>query len=211
VNGRPGPPLGHEGAIEFLFNWGHGEALGGHRVAAVGHRVLHGGVKFTGPVLVTADVLGALKALIPLAPLHQPHNLRGIEAVSQHDPRLPQVACFDTSFHGTQPPVASAFALPRRYAEEGVRRYGFHGLSYEYIASALPGLDPRAAAGRTVVAHLGNGASMCALKGGRSVATTMSFTPLGGLPMGTRCGALDPAVRALPVKFCLKFCLTCLF
>jgi len=136
----------------------------------------------------------ALEALVPLAPLHQPHNLRGIEAVSRHDPQLPQVACFDTAFHGTQPPVARAFALPRRYAAEGVCRYGFHGLSYEYIASALPNIDARGAAGRTVVAHLGNGASMCALKGGRSVATTMSFTAADGLPMGTRCGTLDPGV-----------------
>ena len=193
-DGAAGPPLGHAGAIAFLFNWCHGGALGEQRIAAVGHRVLHGGVKFTGPVLVTPEVFEALKALIPLGPLHQPHNLRGIEAVSQHNPQLPQVACFDTSFHSTQPPVARAFALPRRYADEGVHRYGFHGLSYEYIASTLPGLDPRAAAGRTVVAHLGNGASLCALKGGRSVATTMSFTPLDGLPMGTRCGALDPGV-----------------
>jgi len=158
---------GHQGAIDFLFSWGRGGALSGHQVAAVGHRVVHGGLKFTGPVLVTAEVREALEALVPLAPLHQPHNLRGIEAVSRHDPRLPQVACFDTAFHGTQPPVARAFALPRRYAAEGVCRYGFHGLSYEYIAAALPNIDARGAAGRTVVAHLGNGASMCALKGGR--------------------------------------------
>ena len=185
---------GHQGAIDFLFSWGRGGALSGHQVAAVGHRVVHGGLRFTGPVLVTAEVREALEALVPLAPLHQPHNLRGIEAVSRHDPRLPQVACFDTAFHGTQPPVARAFALPRRYAAEGVCRYGFHGLSYEYIASALPNIDARGAAGRTVVAHLGNGASMCALKGGRSVATTMSFTAADGLPMGTRCGTLDPGV-----------------
>jgi acetate kinase len=189
-----GTRLGHQGAIDFLFNWGRGGILGEHRLAAVRHRVVHGGPKFTGPVVVTVEVLKALEALIPLAPLHQPHSLRGIEAVSRHDPRLPQVACFDTAFHTAQPPVAQAFALPRRYSEEGVRRYGFHGLSYEYIASALAAIDARAAAGRTVVAHLGNGASMCALRGGRSVATTMSFTALDGLPMGTRCGALDPGV-----------------
>jgi acetate kinase len=188
-----GTRLGHPGAIEFLFGWGRG-ALGGHRIAAVGHRVGHGGLRFTRPVLVNDAVLGELEALIPLAPLHQPHNLAAIEAVSKLAPQLPQVACFDTAFHRSQPPVAQAFALPRRYAEEGVRRYGFHGLSYEYIASALPGIDARAAAGRTVVAHLGNGASMCALKGGRSMATTMGFTALDGLPMGTRCGALDPGV-----------------
>jgi acetate kinase len=189
-----GTELGHQGAIDFLFDWGRGGALGGHGITAVGHRVVHGGLKFTGPVQVTAEVLAALKALVPLAPLHQPHNLAAIEAVARRAPQLPQVACFDTSCHRTQPAVAQEFALPRRYAEEGVRRYGFHGLSYEYVASALPGLDARAAAGRTVVAHLGNGASMCALKGGRSVANTMGFTALDGLPMGTRCGSLDPGV-----------------
>jgi acetate kinase len=189
-----GTNLGHQGAIEFLFTWGRGGALGGHQVAAVGHRVVHGGVNFLRPALITAEVLTALEALVPLAPLHQPHNLAAIKAVSRHAPQLPQVACFDTAFHRAQPSVAQAFALPRCYAEEGVRRYGFHGLSYEYIASALPDIDDRAAAGRTVVAHLGNGASMCALKGGQSVASTMGFTALDGLPMGTRCGALDPGV-----------------
>src|SRR5262249_20633622 len=189
-----GTHLGHQGAIDFLFGWGRGGILSGHRLAAVGHRVVHGGRDYTRPVLVTAEVRQALEALIPLAPLHQPYSLQGIDAVSRHDPGLPQVACFDTSFHRTQPAVAQAFALPRRFAEEGVIRYGFHGSSYEYIASVLPGLDPRAANGRTVVAHLGNGASMCAMKGGQSVATTMSFTAADGLPMGTRCGSLDPGV-----------------
>jgi acetate kinase len=189
-----GTNLGHPGAIEFLFTWGRGGALGEHQVAAVGHRVVHGGLKFLRPALVTAEVLADLEAFVLLAPLHQPHNLAAIQAVMNHAPHLPQVACFDTSFHRTQPGVAQAFALPRRYAEEGVRRYGFHGLSYEYIASALPEIDARAAAGRTVVAHLGNGASMCALSAGKSVASTMGFTALDGLPMGTRCGALDPGV-----------------
>jgi acetate kinase len=189
-----GTQLGHQGAIEFLFTWGRGGALDGHQVAAVGHRVVHGGLKFLRPALLTAEVLADLEALIPLAPLHQPHNLAAIRAVAAHAPHLPQVACFDTSFHRTQPAVAQAFALPRRYAEEGVRRYGFHGLSYEYIASVLPGIDARASAGRTVVAHLGNGASMCALSAGKSVAATMGFTALDGLPMGTRCGSLDPGV-----------------
>jgi acetate kinase len=189
-----GTRLGHDGAIEFLFTWGQGGVLRGHRIVAAGHRVVHGGVKFTQPVLIDSDVLAALDALVPLAPLHQPHNLDAIRAIVQRMPELPQVACFDTAFHCTQPPVAQAFALPRRYAEEGVLRYGFHGLSYEYIASVLPGIDPRASVGRTVVAHLGNGASMCAMKGGQSVATTMSFTAVDGLPMGTRCGALDPGV-----------------
>jgi acetate kinase len=189
-----GTSLGHAGAVEYLFTWGRGGTLGGHRIAAVGHRVGHGGARFTGPVRVTDEVLAALKELIPLAPLHQPHNLAAIKAVSQHAPRLPQAACFDTGFHRNQPPVAQAFALPRRYADEGIRRYGFHGLSYEYVASVLPDFDARAAAGRTVVAHLGNGASMCALKSGQSVATTMGFSAVDGLPMGTRCGSLDPGV-----------------
>jgi acetate kinase len=126
--------------------------------------------------------------------LHQPHNLAAIKAVAQMAPELPQVACFDTAFHRAQPPLAQAFGLPRRYTEEGVRRYGFHGLSYEYVASVLPTMDRRAAKGRSVIAHLGNGASMCAMRTGRSVATTMSFTALDGLAMGTRCGAMDPGV-----------------
>ena len=136
----------------------------------------------------------ALEALVPLAPLHQPHNLAAIKACIERAPQLPEVACFDTAFHRSQPAVAQAIALPRRYTEQGVIRYGFHGISYEYIASVLPSFDADAAAGRTVVAHLGNGASMCALKGGKSVATTMGFSALDGLPMGTRCGALDPGV-----------------
>jgi acetate kinase len=189
-----GTCLGHAGAIEHLFTWGRARGLGGHHIAAVGHRVGHGGAKFPGPVLITVSAVAALKELIPLAPLHQPHNLAAIEAVTRIAPQLPQVACFDTAFHRTQPAVAQAFALPRRYAEEGVRRYGFHGLSYEYIASVLPDVDARAAAGRTVVAHLGNGASMCALKAGRSVATSMGFSAVDGLPMGTRSGSLDPGV-----------------
>jgi acetate kinase len=189
-----GTNLGHDGAIEFLFAWGRGGALRGHRIVASGHRVVHGGLKFTRPVLIDPDVLATLEASVPLAPLHQPHSLAAIRAIVRRAPELPQVACFDTSFHRTQPAVAQAFGLPRRYAEEGVLRYGFHGLSYEYVASALPGLDARAAAGRTVVAHLGNGASMCALKDGQSVASTMGFTAVDGLPMGTRCGALDPGV-----------------
>jgi acetate kinase len=189
-----GTQLGHDGAIDFLFTWGRGGALTGHRIAAAGHRVVHGGLRFTRPVRIDPDVLTALDALVPLAPLHQPHNLAAMRAVARLAPGLPQVACFDTSFHRTQPAVAHTFALPRRCAEEGVIRYGFHGLSYEYIASTLPGLDTRAAAGRTVVAHLGNGASLCALRGGQSVATTMGFTAVDGLMMGTRCGALDPGV-----------------
>jgi acetate kinase len=197
-----GAGLGHADAIEFLFAWGRGcsrgnrarAPLGDHRMGAAGHRVVHGGTMFDRPVRIDDETLARLEALVPLAPLHQPHNLAAIKAVARHAPQLPQVACFDTSFHRTQPEVARTFALPRRYADEGVQRYGFHGLSYEYIASVLPGIDSRAATGRTVVLHLGNGASMCALQGGRSVATTMSFTAIDGLPMGTRCGSLDPGV-----------------
>jgi acetate kinase len=188
-----GLPPDHEHALGFVI-----ERLRAHlpdaRVVAVGHRVVHGGVKFAAPVRIDDTVLAELDKLVPLAPLHQPHNLAAMRAVIHRAPDLPQVACFDTSFHRTQPEGAQRFGLPRRFLDEGVRRYGFHGLSYEYIASVLPGTDPRAAAGRTVVAHLGNGASMSALFGGKSIATTMSFTPADGLVMGTRCGALDPAV-----------------
>ncbi|NTX40284.1 acetate/propionate family kinase [Myxococcus sp. CA033] len=196
----PGTQLGYEGALDHLFAWGRGGVLGGRHVTAVGHRVVHGGSHFFGPALIDAATLAALETLIPLAPLHQPHCVEAIKAVTGTAPSVAQVACFDTAFHRTQPPVAQAFALPRRHTEEGVRRYGFHGLSYEYIASTLPSVAPQAAAGRTVVAHLGNGASMCALLGGRSVATTMSLTPLDGLMMGTRCGAIDPGVLLYLMK-----------
>jgi acetate kinase len=189
-----GTRLGHDGAIEFLFSWGRTGVLGGHRLVAVGHRVVHGGTRFAGPILVDATVIGELEALAALAPLHQPHNVAALNAVARMSPALPQVACFDTAFHRTQPAVAQVFALPPRFADEGVRRYGFHGLSYEFVASVLPRLDARAARGRTVVLHLGNGASMCAMRGGQSVATTMSFTALDGLMMGTRCGSIDPGV-----------------
>jgi acetate kinase len=186
--------LDHAGAIAHLFEWGRGGVLGGQRVAAVGHRVVHGGTKFSAPARLDDAVLAQLEAFVPLAPLHQPHNLAAVRAVMKLAPNLPNVACFDTAFHRTQPAVAQAFALPRRYADEGVRRYGFHGLSYENVASALPALDARAARGRVVAAHLGNGASLCAMVGGKSVATTMGFTALDGLMMGTRCGAVDPGV-----------------
>jgi acetate kinase len=184
---------GHQGAAGFLLDW-LDEQLGGQRLLAAGHRVVHGGLEFSAPVRVDAAVLDALERLVPLAPLHQPHNLAAIRAVAARAPQLAQVACFDTAFHTAQAPLAQAFALPRRLTEAGVRRYGFHGLSYEYIAHMLPSVDARAAAGRTVVAHLGNGASMCALGAGKSVASTMGFTALDGLPMGTRCGAIDPGV-----------------
>jgi len=186
--------LGDKEAIEFLLDWGRSGMLGEHRIVAVGHRIVHGGIRFTEPVMIDPQILLELEALVPLAPLHQSHNVAAIKAVARHAPQLPQVACFDTAFHRSQPALAQAFALPRRYFEQGVLRYGFHGLSYEYISSRLSEFDPRAAVGRTVVAHLGNGASMCALFAGNSIATTMSFTPIDGLPMGTRCGTIDPGV-----------------
>jgi acetate kinase len=186
-------PPEHTGGLEFLFDWLQAYARDA-RLVAVGHRVVHGGSAYAAPVRVDEHVLAGLAALVPLAPLHQPHNLLPIRAIGERRPELPQVACFDTAFHHDAPPLAQAFALPPEITERGVRRYGFHGLSYEYIASVLPEYDTRAAAGRTVVLHLGNGASMCALKDGRSIATTMGFTAVDGLPMGTRCGSLDPGV-----------------
>lgn len=164
------------------------------QLVAVGHRVVHGGTAFHQPLRITHGVLGQLRGLIPLAPLHQPHNLAPVQVLLDRQPSLPQVACFDTAFHRTQPMRAEIFALPRSYYDEGIRRYGFHGLSYEHVARALEPLDPCAHAGRTIVAHLGNGVSLCALQGGRSMASTMGFTALDGCPMGTRTGSIDPGV-----------------
>lgn len=184
----------HEDALAALLSWLE-RRFPQHRLIAAGHRVVHGGADYKGPVRIDAEVVAKLTRLVPLAPLHQPHHLAAIAALSKLDPSLPQIACFDTSFHYTQPKVAATFALPRRLTDEGVRRYGFHGLSYEYIASVLPQtIGAPSAEGRVVVAHLGAGASMCAMRGRQSVATTMSFTALDGLPMGRRCGNLDPAV-----------------
>jgi acetate kinase len=188
-----GAPPRHAGALEFLFDWLRARA-GDATLFAVGHRVVHGGTEFAAPVRVDAAILDRLAAFVPLAPLHQPHNLLPIRVIAARQPDLPQVACFDTAFHRTAPPLAQAFALPASITDRGVRRYGFHGLSYEYIASVLARHDARAAAGKTVVLHLGNGASMCALAGGKSVASTMGFTAVEGLPMGTRSGSLDPGV-----------------
>jgi len=188
-----GTRLGHDGAIEHLTGFLRGHR-GDHRLIAIGHRVVHGGLNYAEPTLVNAEVLTNLEKLVPLAPLHQPHNLAPIRIVAERTPDMPQVACFDTAFHRAQPELAQAFALPPAITDRGVRRYGFHGLSYEYIASALPGIDAKAAAGRVIVAHLGNGASMCAIKAGKSMASTMGFTAVDGLPMGTRSGALDPGV-----------------
>ena len=188
-----GEPLGHDGGLAYLAGFLR-EQLGEHRLVAVGHRVVHGGSVYAAPVRLTAEIVGHLEQFIPLAPLHQPHNLKPIRMLLDNQPQLPQVACFDTAFHRNQPEVAQAFALPPAITDRGVLRYGFHGLSYEYIASVLPEVDPRAAAGRSIVLHLGNGASMCAVHGGRSVASTMGFTAVDGLPMGTRSGNLDPGV-----------------
>jgi acetate kinase len=179
--------------IESLIDWIE-QHFGRARVLAAGHRVVLGGPDDTRPVLIDEAVLDRLSALIPLAPVHQPRNLEPIEALARLQPKLPQVACFDTSFHRTMPETAQLYGLPRSLTEAGARRYGFHGISYEYIAGVLPQFDKRAAAGRTVVAHLGGGASMCALVAGRSVATTMGFSPLSGLLMGTRPGEIDPGL-----------------
>jgi acetate kinase len=188
-----GVRLGHEGAVAYLTEFLSAQREE-NRLIAVGHRVVHGGHEFSYPTRITPQVLAKLGKLIPLAPLHQPHNLLPIGLISQRRPELPQVACFDTAFHCTQNEVAQAFALPTSITDRGVRRYGFHGLSYEYIASVLPEFEPRAVSGRVIIAHLGNGASMCALRAGKSMATTMGFTAADGLPMGTRCGSIDPGV-----------------
>ncbi len=181
------------GALDALAKWLR-STYGGARVLGVGHRVVHGGARFTGPTLVTPQVFAELQKLIPLAPLHQPHNLAAIEAVSEQLPNVPQVACFDTSFHRGQSAVAELVPLPREIRSGGVQRYGFHGLSYEYIASVLPEVAPEIAHGRVIVAHLGSGASLCAMRDRRSIDSTLGFTALDGLCMGTRPGALDPGV-----------------
>ncbi|WP_197337309.1 acetate/propionate family kinase [Ralstonia solanacearum] len=188
-----GERLGHDNAIAFLFDWLRGHA-GEAKLLGVGHRVVHGGDKYSAPVRINAHVMEALDALVPLAPLHQPHNLAAIRSILSRNPHVPQIACFDTAFHHTQPAVATRFALPPEITNKGVRRYGFHGLSYEYIASVLPHYDERAAKGKTVVLHLGNGASMTAFDNCRSIASTMGFTAVEGLVMGTRSGSLDPGV-----------------
>jgi len=161
---------------------------------AVGHRVVHGGATYSKPVLIDDSVFAALEHFIPLAPLHQPHNLAVIHAVRESRPQIPQVACFDTAFHRSHPQLADLYAVPWEYYEAGVRRYGFHGLSYEYVAAALCKVAPEIANGRVVVAHLGSGASLCALRAGKSVDSTMGFSPLDGIPMSTRTGAIDPGV-----------------
>lgn len=180
-------------AVDALAAWLRSK-YGGSRVLGVGHRVVHGGSRFKGPTILDPGILAELHELAPLAPLHQPYNLAAIEAVFKQLPGVPQVACFDTSFHRGQSAVAELIPLPRDLREAGLQRYGFHGLSYEYIASVLPQIAPAIANGRVIVAHLGSGASLCALKDGKSVDSTLGFTALDGLCMGTRPGALDPGV-----------------
>jgi acetate kinase len=190
---KEGDTFDHGRALDYLVSFLQRRLAGGHLVG-VGHRVVHGGMDYTQPVRVDRAVLVALEKLVPLAPLHQPHNLAPVRLLLERAPDLLQVACFDTAFHRTSPEIAQRFALPAELHDAGVRRYGFHGLSYEFIASALPHYDHQAAGGRTVVLHLGNGASMCAMTASRAVATTMGFTAVDGLPMGTRCGSIDPGV-----------------
>jgi acetate kinase len=190
---RPRAAADGPAALDVLASWLRGRYAGA-RVLGVGHRVVHGGRRYANPVVVTPQVLADLRALEPLAPLHQPHNLAAIEAVAARLPGVPQVACFDTSFHSGQPEVAQVIPLPIEIRDTGVQRYGFHGLSYEYIASVLPQAAPEIAEGRVIVAHLGSGASLCALKARRSMDSTLGFTALDGLCMGTRPGAVDPGV-----------------
>jgi acetate kinase len=180
-------------ALEHVFAWLRAN-FGGSRIMGVGHRVVHGGPNHTGPAIVTPEVLEELRRFVPYAPLHQPYNLAAIEAVARHQPDVPQVACFDTSFHRTLPPVAKLVPLPSEVTRDGVQRYGFHGLSFEYIASILPQVAPQIGKARVIVAHLGSGASLCALRAGESIENTLGFTALDGLCMGTRPGAVDPGV-----------------
>src|SRR5437868_11466869 len=187
------PPTVPSEVLPRILPWAR-ERLGHRSLAALGHRVVHGGMRYSRPARVTPELLAELEKLVPLAPLHEPFNLAPIKMAMSIDPELPQVACFDTAFHRTAPEVEQAFALPYSFYEEGIRRYGFHGLSYEYIASVLPKHAPDIANGRVVVAHLGNGCSACAMQDRVSIATTMGFTALDGLPMGTRCGELDAGV-----------------
>jgi acetate kinase len=180
-------------ALDALAAWLRG-TYGGANVLGVGHRVVHGGARYGGPVRVTDEVMTELRTLVPLAPLHQPYNLGAIDAVAERLPGVPQVACFDTSFHRGHSEVCDLVPLPKKIREAGVQRYGFHGLSYEYVASILPEVAPEIARGRVIVAHLGSGASLCALSGGRSVDSSLGFTALDGICMGTRPGSIDPGV-----------------
>jgi acetate kinase len=186
-------PLTHAAAMDHLSKY-LASKLAQASVRAVGHRVVHGGTQYSQPLIINGDNIDQLNSLGPLAPLHQPHNLAPIQHLLKQFPGLPQVACFDTAFHRSSPLVAQLYALPKKYAEAGIRRYGFHGLSYEYITEQLKTLSPRAYSGKTIVCHLGSGASMCAINNGTSVASTMGFTAVEGLLMGTRSGSIDPGV-----------------
>ena len=188
----PADGFGHAAAAEAVLQTGSKLAAG--TIRGIGHRVVHGGLKYDAPVRIDQPVLEDLSQLIPLAPLHQPHNLDVIRAILEVVPHIPQVACFDTAFHRSQPHVAQTFGLPRQFSTSGIRRYGFHGLSYEYLTSQVRSLYPELAPGRVIMAHLGNGASLCAVQAGRSIASTMGFTAVDGLLMGTRCGSIDPGV-----------------
>lgn len=194
LDGRiPDAPDDREASIGFLLDWVRREWPDAG-LAAVGHRIVHGGADFAGPALITPEVEARLETLVPLAPLHQPWGLTGLRLAAGACPSVPQVASFDTAFHRTMEPVATRYALPRQFEAEGIRRYGFHGLSYAYISARLRELDPVAAGGRVIVAHLGSGASLCAMRDGRSVDTSMGFSTLDGLVMATRPGNLDPGV-----------------
>lgn len=191
--GWPAQGFDHRAGTEMVLQIAR-ELLDGAPILGVGHRVVHGGTDFAAPTPIDAQVISALARLIRLAPLHQPHNLAPIMAIAEAAPHLRQVACFDTAFHRRQPPLAQMFALPRRFTEAGVRRYGFHGLSYEYVAGRLTEIAPELANAKIIICHLGNGASLCAVQAGASAASTMGFTAVDGLMMGTRCGAIDPGV-----------------
>ena len=190
----PAEGFGHAQAMGAILEVAREQLPEGSTVNGVGHRVVHGGTRFAAPVEVTPDIIAELEKLSPLAPLHQPHNLGPIKGIAQNAPHIRQVACFDTAFHQTQPHLAQAIALPRELSDAGVRRYGFHGLSYDFVSARLREIAPEHADKRIIIAHLGNGASLCAINDGRSVATTMGFTAVEGLMMGTRCGAIDPGV-----------------
>ncbi len=183
----------HQACLDRVINWVHTQLPDG-RLSAFGHRVVHGGDTFSRPVLITPAIMAELRTLNPLAPLHQPYNLKLIEACQQLEPTLPQIACFDTMFHAGQPAVERHYAIPREYTEAGIQKYGFHGLSYEFIQNSLAQISPDSGRQNTIICHLGAGASMCAVKNGRSIASTMGFTAVDGLPMGSRSGNLDPGV-----------------
>lgn len=195
----------HSAAFAYIAHWIRARYAAEYSPIGIGHRIVHGGANFTAPVRIDPHVLAELEKLIPLAPLHQPHNLAAVTAVMRSQNNLPQVACFDTAFHQKRPKVTQRFGLPDEYFQQGIRRWGFHGLSYESIAARLCGIAPALARGKVIVAHLGSGASLCALRAGRCVDTTMSFSVLDGLPMGTRCGSLDPGV----ILYLLQQGMTC--